>query len=581
MRSTSSQPSKRQPEAERRLQQIGDRAIAAREDPLDVRLVVLVRLEVDAQLARQVAEQRLLALGLGGAVHRHPLERRVRLGDVGRHRRRDARGAQVAVADLLHARRRLDDAAHVGVLLGRQADHEVQLHALEAAPEHAVRRLDDVLLGDVLGDDVAHALRAGLGRERQTARAHGRHLAQQIFVQPVGAQRRHRQRHLLVAQLGHRRLHQRRHARIVGGRQRRQRRLVVAALLDPADERVDDRDRVALAHRPVDHAGLAETAALGAAARDLDRHAVEDRLGVRQRRVVGEREAVDVGDPGALRARRHARIQRRPDDHEAGLGVDLGRVQLRHVQRIALGQAAQALAAGDTGATQRRRLEHQRRQPLLGLADEERVDERRQRLGVGRGRPAGDHQRRVVAAVGGAQRQPREIQQVQHVGVGQLVLQRETDHVERRQRRRRLERQHRQAALAQLRLAVAPRREGALASDLGAPCSGSNRESWCRDETSRSRRRRGMPGRCAPTRRRDPCAPPDTHRPDSVTASRRREGSRRRGASLGAPNLLSAARPGKSGTGPRLPPHRARPCAAKADKGRAAATLTRRPERRS
>jgi hypothetical protein len=61
-------------------------------------------------------------------------------------------------------------------------------------PEHAMRRLDDVVLGDVLRHHVAHALRARLGRERQPARAHARHLAQQILVEAVGAQRRHRQR---------------------------------------------------------------------------------------------------------------------------------------------------------------------------------------------------------------------------------------------------------------------------------------------------------------------------------------------------------------------------------------------------
>ena len=157
--------------------------------------------------------------------------------------------------------------------------------------EHPMGGLDDVVLGDVLGDHVPHALGARLGRERQPAGAHAGDLAQQILVEAVGAQRRDGQRHLLGRQLGHRRLHQRRHARVVGHRQRRQRRLVVAALLHAADQRVQHRDRIALAHGPVDHARLAEPAPLGAATRHLDGHAVEDRLGVRQRRVVRETES--------------------------------------------------------------------------------------------------------------------------------------------------------------------------------------------------------------------------------------------------------------------------------------------------
>ena len=270
-----------------------------------------MHLERHAQRPRARRQQLLLARDLLLAVHRRPLERRVRLGDVGRHRRDHLRAALVAAPDLLHARRGLDDAEHVLVGLGRQPDHEVELHAREPAAEHAVRRFDDVLFGDVLRDHVAHALRPGLGRERQAPRAHAGHLAQQILVEAVRAQRRHRQRHPLGRQPRHRRLDQRRDARIVGRRQRRQRRLVVAALLDAAQQRVQHRDRIALAHGAVDHPRLAEAAPLGAAARHLDRHAIEDRLGVRQRRVVREREAVDVGHHRALRPRGDARIQRR------------------------------------------------------------------------------------------------------------------------------------------------------------------------------------------------------------------------------------------------------------------------------
>ncbi len=72
----------------------------------------------------------------------------------------------------------LDDPAHVLVLLGRQADHEVELHAVPAAREDALGRGHELLFGDVLVHHVAHALRAGLGRERQPADPRQRELVE-------------------------------------------------------------------------------------------------------------------------------------------------------------------------------------------------------------------------------------------------------------------------------------------------------------------------------------------------------------------------------------------------------------------
>jgi hypothetical protein len=143
----------------------------------------------------------MLARGLVAAVHGRPLKGRVRLGHEGRHRGRHLGGAQVAAADGLHARGGLDDAEHVLVGFGGQADHEVQLHALVPAREHALGGFQDVGLGDVLVDEVAHALGAGLGRKGQARDAARGQIAQQFLVEAVGAQRGHRQRHLVVAQL--------------------------------------------------------------------------------------------------------------------------------------------------------------------------------------------------------------------------------------------------------------------------------------------------------------------------------------------------------------------------------------------
>ena len=108
--------------------------------------------------------------------------------------------------------------------------------------------------------------------------------------------------------------------------------------------------------------------------------------------------------------RRHARIERRAHDDEAGLGVDLGRVQLGHVEREALGQPAQPLAPRDAGTAERiaAHASTSAGSSLLGLADEERVDERRHRLGVRRGRARRTRTSGASSrAIGGAQRRCR------------------------------------------------------------------------------------------------------------------------------------------------------------------------------
>ncbi len=390
----------------------------------------------------------------------------MRLGHVRRHRHGHLGPlGHVLAPDAQHALAGLDDADDVLVLLGGQADHEVELHAVPAAPEHPLGALGHVRLGDVLVDHVAHALGPGLGREGEAGDAHLRHLVEELLAQAVGAQRRHRQRHLLVAQLARHLAHQRRDAGVVGGRQAGQRGLVVAGLVDAVDDALDDRLGRALAHRAVDHPGLAEAAALGAAARDLDAGAIEHRLGVRHRRVAGERVLVEVGHEAAPHPRRHAIVDRLADHLEPGRLVDLGAVERRHVDRIAAGQLGQGVEPRPAGPPRRRPLEHQTGQLLLRLADEEGVEERRQRLRVGRGRAAGDDQRIAVGPVGGAQRHAAQVEQGQDVGEGELELQREADDVEVAERRLRLERAERQGAGAQLRLHVDPRGEAALARD--------------------------------------------------------------------------------------------------------------------
>ena len=89
--------------------------------------------------------------------------------------------------------RKLRDADHVLIRLGRQAQHKIQLHAVPPAGEGRGARLQNFLLGHVLVDRVAQALRPGLGRKRQAAFSHLLHLHHELAREIVRAQRRKRQ----------------------------------------------------------------------------------------------------------------------------------------------------------------------------------------------------------------------------------------------------------------------------------------------------------------------------------------------------------------------------------------------------
>ena len=83
----------------------------------------------------------------------------------------DGRVLRVLSPDLDTVAGQLGDAERVLVGLGRQAGEEVELHPPPALRVRRVDRAVQVLLADELVDDLAHAPRARLGREREAGAA--------------------------------------------------------------------------------------------------------------------------------------------------------------------------------------------------------------------------------------------------------------------------------------------------------------------------------------------------------------------------------------------------------------------------
>ena len=67
---------------------------------------------------------------------------------------------------------------------------------------------------------------------------------------------------------------------------------------------------------------------------------------------------------------------------------------------------------------------------LLALADEDRVEEGRNRLRVEGAGPAADNERVVLTPVDRAKRDTGEVERLEHVAVAQFVGQRDADEVE-------------------------------------------------------------------------------------------------------------------------------------------------------
>ncbi len=106
------------------------------------------------------------------------------------------------------------------------------------------------------------------------------------------------------------------------------------------------------------------------------------------------------------------------------------------------------------------------RQRLLGVADEERVEEVRDRLRVRRAGSAAEDDRIGLAPVALPHRQPGEIQHVEDVRVVELRLEREAQDVEVRDRRERLRREERNPVLAHPLLEIHPWRIDPLAGEV-------------------------------------------------------------------------------------------------------------------
>ncbi len=154
--------------------------------------------------------------------------------------------------------------------------------------------------------------------------------------------------------------------------------------------------------------------------------------------------------------------ERTVDHLDPRVRIDLRRIERRYVHPFERRERAQPIGPRSAFLLQLGPDERDLGQARFSVADDDRVEKRRDRLGVGRGRAPREDQRIVFRSCTRSERDLSEIEHREHVRVRELELQREPHHVEVAERPRALERHERQPAPHELRLHVDPRRVRAL-----------------------------------------------------------------------------------------------------------------------
>ena len=360
----------------------------------------------------------------------------------------------------------IGDGHDVLVALAGKAHHKVELHAVPAGLEGRLGRTVQVLLGHVLVNDVAHALTAGLGRERQAALLFAGDRLGHIHAKRIQALRRNGHANTRILQATVEPAEHVANAGVVSRGERGQRHLVIAGLFQTLNHRRDDLVGRALAHRAIRHACLAKTTPAGAAAQDLDRQAVVDQLRIgyaRLRQRIGGTKVLDDAlvdhSRRILALTRHGVAMRR-----AGLVVT-NLIERRHVVAGNGCKLLNNLRARDPFVTQTSMQLAGLEQRFLALANEDSIEEGRVRLGVVHRRTTGDDNGVVLGAVGRQQRNASEVESLEEVRHRHLVRHMQADDIKRSDGGGTFERQQRNTRLAHGVTHIGPRHIAALAGD--------------------------------------------------------------------------------------------------------------------
>ncbi len=187
--------------------------------------------------------------------------------------------AQLGATHLRHLLKQIGDGQDVLVGFGGQTDHKIELDRLPAGLKGGGSRVEQILVGHPLIDDVAQPLGASFRGKRQPCFSHPLDFFRQLDAEVVDAQRGKPNRDTLTAEVFVQTVNDFVDVAVVGTVQRGQGYLVEAGVGDNLGSRPSDGLYAALTGRAIEYAGLTEAATPRAATGNLDLASVMDDLG--------------------------------------------------------------------------------------------------------------------------------------------------------------------------------------------------------------------------------------------------------------------------------------------------------------
>ena len=334
----------------------------------------------------------------------------------------------VVSPDVVDLGGQVGDAQHVLVGLGGQTQHEVELHTAPTTGKGGAAGVQQIFFGDVLVDGVTEPLGTCLGSEGQTTlAATSLKLFHEFHGEVVGTEGRQGDAYVVGSAVVQQTVTQGEQVGIVAGGERHKSHLLIAGGLAGIDALLHQQLLATVTDGTIDKTGLTEAAATDTAAEELQHDTVVGDLGGRDDglyRVVG---LVHVGDQ-TLGDLLGCTILGGDGRNDTILTVG-HLIQRRDVNTGELGGFLQELVLGPVFCLGLTVQLDEFRQGILTFAQGDHIHKGGQRFGVIDRSTTSYHQGGDAGAVSTAQRQTRQVQHVQHIGVGHFVAQGEADDV--------------------------------------------------------------------------------------------------------------------------------------------------------
>ena len=219
------------------------------------------------------------------------------------------------------------------------------------------------------------------------------------------------------------------------------------------------------AHGTIEHARLAEAAALGAAAHDLQHDAVMDGFGIGHHEGLGIGGAVQIPHD-ALAHNGGSRVVDGMEVREGAVVVIAYLIESGNIDALDPGQCPQGVQAGKPRLFALAHAGNGLHHHFLAVADLEHVHKGGQGLGIVSAGTA-RHDDGAVLTIPGIQGDPSQVQHLQHVGIAHFILQGEPHDIETIQGRAGFDGKKRQFFPAHGVRHIGPGHEGPLAQRPG------------------------------------------------------------------------------------------------------------------